>query len=210
MVVLYIPDREATRSLERSGIADDGRIVLVASSPSRRSRGLTRAETPFSSLRAAACRRPGPTLRGRAVGSRWRSVRSSRPSRSCAAIARSRTSASWHTATSGASTTLSSTTASGSRCHPGQSRRTSAAWCTSSGYRKETQPERAMAMTALGRACVRGGTNTGPLGSSLESRTTKRVVDVGFQVIPPSRTGRKGRRHLPGPLQLEATYPLVA
>jgi hypothetical protein len=36
MVVLYIPDREATRSLERSGIADDGRIVLVASSPSRR------------------------------------------------------------------------------------------------------------------------------------------------------------------------------
>jgi hypothetical protein len=36
MVVLYIPDREATRSLERSGIADDGRIVLVALSPSRR------------------------------------------------------------------------------------------------------------------------------------------------------------------------------
>jgi hypothetical protein len=36
MVVLYIPDREATRSLERSGIADDGRIVLVASSPSSR------------------------------------------------------------------------------------------------------------------------------------------------------------------------------
>lgn len=36
MVVLYLPDREATRSLERSGIADGGRIVLVASSPSRR------------------------------------------------------------------------------------------------------------------------------------------------------------------------------
>jgi hypothetical protein len=36
MVVLYKPDREATRSLERSGIADDGRIVLVASSPPRR------------------------------------------------------------------------------------------------------------------------------------------------------------------------------
>lgn len=36
MVVLYDPDREATRSLERTGIADDGRIVLVASSPSRR------------------------------------------------------------------------------------------------------------------------------------------------------------------------------
>jgi hypothetical protein len=36
MVVLYIPDREATRSLERSGIADDGRIVLVASLSSRR------------------------------------------------------------------------------------------------------------------------------------------------------------------------------
>jgi hypothetical protein len=36
MVVLYIPDREATRSLERSGIADDGRIVLVASSSSHR------------------------------------------------------------------------------------------------------------------------------------------------------------------------------
>ena len=35
MVVLYIPDREATRSLERTGIADDGRVVLVASSPSR-------------------------------------------------------------------------------------------------------------------------------------------------------------------------------
>ena len=35
MVVLYVPDREATRSLERTGIADDGRIVLVASSPSR-------------------------------------------------------------------------------------------------------------------------------------------------------------------------------
>jgi len=36
MVVLFKPDREATRSLERSGIADDGRIVFVASSPSRR------------------------------------------------------------------------------------------------------------------------------------------------------------------------------
>ena len=36
MVVLYKPDREATRSLERSGIADDGRIVFVASSPTRR------------------------------------------------------------------------------------------------------------------------------------------------------------------------------
>jgi hypothetical protein len=36
MVVLYLPDREATRSLERSGITDDGRIVLVACSPSRR------------------------------------------------------------------------------------------------------------------------------------------------------------------------------
>jgi hypothetical protein len=36
MVVLYLPDREGTRSLERSGIADDGRIVLVASSSSRR------------------------------------------------------------------------------------------------------------------------------------------------------------------------------
>lgn len=36
MVVLYIPDREATRSLERTRLADDGRIVLVASSPSRR------------------------------------------------------------------------------------------------------------------------------------------------------------------------------
>lgn len=36
MVVLYDPDREGTRSLERTGIADDGRIVLVASSPSRR------------------------------------------------------------------------------------------------------------------------------------------------------------------------------
>jgi hypothetical protein len=35
MVVLYIP-RDATRSLERSGITDDGRIVLVASSSSRR------------------------------------------------------------------------------------------------------------------------------------------------------------------------------
>lgn len=38
MVLLYIPDREATRSLERAGIADDGRIVLVASSPNRRTR----------------------------------------------------------------------------------------------------------------------------------------------------------------------------
>ena len=35
MMVLYLPDREATRSLEQSGIADDSRIVLVASSPSR-------------------------------------------------------------------------------------------------------------------------------------------------------------------------------
>ena len=43
MVVLYLPDREATRSLERSGIAEDGRIVLVASSPSRPI-GLERAE----------------------------------------------------------------------------------------------------------------------------------------------------------------------
>ena len=39
LVVLYLPDREATRSLERTGIADDGRIVLVASSRSRRSPG---------------------------------------------------------------------------------------------------------------------------------------------------------------------------
>jgi hypothetical protein len=36
IVVLCIPDPESTRSLERSGIADDGRIVLVASSPSHR------------------------------------------------------------------------------------------------------------------------------------------------------------------------------
>ena len=36
MEVLYVPDREATRSLERTGIADDGLIVLVPSSPSRR------------------------------------------------------------------------------------------------------------------------------------------------------------------------------
>jgi hypothetical protein len=36
MVVVYVPDREATRPLERSGITDDGRIVLVAASPSRR------------------------------------------------------------------------------------------------------------------------------------------------------------------------------
>ena len=35
MVVLYIP-RDETRSLERSGITDDGRIVLVASSSSHR------------------------------------------------------------------------------------------------------------------------------------------------------------------------------
>jgi hypothetical protein len=36
MVVLYLPDREATRSLERTGLLDDGRIVFVASSPMRR------------------------------------------------------------------------------------------------------------------------------------------------------------------------------
>ena len=36
MVVVYLPDRKATRLLERSGIADDGRIVLVACSRSRR------------------------------------------------------------------------------------------------------------------------------------------------------------------------------
>lgn len=36
LVVLYLPDRESTRSLERTGIADDGRIVLVASSRFRR------------------------------------------------------------------------------------------------------------------------------------------------------------------------------
>jgi hypothetical protein len=44
---------------------------------------------------------------------------------------------------------------------------------------------RTLAMTALGRARVRGGINTGPFGSRLESRTTKRAVDVGFQVVPP-------------------------
>jgi hypothetical protein len=43
---------------------------------------------------------------------------------------------------------------------------------------------RTLAMSAFGRACVRGGTHTGPLGSGLESRTTKRPVDVGFQVVP--------------------------
>jgi hypothetical protein len=36
MVVLYLPDREATKSLERTGLLDDGRIVFVASSPKRR------------------------------------------------------------------------------------------------------------------------------------------------------------------------------
>jgi hypothetical protein len=36
MVVLYLPDREATRSLERTGLLDDGRIVFVASSTKRR------------------------------------------------------------------------------------------------------------------------------------------------------------------------------
>lgn len=36
MVVLYLPDREATRSLERTGLLDDGRIVFVASSRIRR------------------------------------------------------------------------------------------------------------------------------------------------------------------------------
>ena len=36
MVVLYLPDRDATKSLERTGLLDDGRIVFVASSPVRR------------------------------------------------------------------------------------------------------------------------------------------------------------------------------
>ena len=36
MVVLYLPDREATKSLERTGLLDDGRIVFIASSPKRR------------------------------------------------------------------------------------------------------------------------------------------------------------------------------
>ena len=36
MVVLYLPDREATKSLERTGLLDDGQIVFVASSPTRR------------------------------------------------------------------------------------------------------------------------------------------------------------------------------
>jgi hypothetical protein len=36
MVVLYLPDREATRSFERTGLLDDGRIIFVASSPVRR------------------------------------------------------------------------------------------------------------------------------------------------------------------------------
>jgi hypothetical protein len=44
----------------------------------------------------------------------------------------------------------------------------------------------AMAITALGRACVRGGTSAGPLGSSLGSRTKKKAVDVGFQVVHPA------------------------
>jgi hypothetical protein len=35
MLVLDEPHREATRSLERTGIASDGHVVLVASSPSR-------------------------------------------------------------------------------------------------------------------------------------------------------------------------------
>ncbi len=36
MVVLYQPDRVATRSLERTGLLEDGRIIFVASSPVRR------------------------------------------------------------------------------------------------------------------------------------------------------------------------------
>ena len=36
LVVLYQPDREATRSLERTGLLEDGRIIFVASSPVRR------------------------------------------------------------------------------------------------------------------------------------------------------------------------------
>jgi hypothetical protein len=39
--VLYVPDREGTRSLERTGITEDGRIVLVASSRLRRVGGAT-------------------------------------------------------------------------------------------------------------------------------------------------------------------------
>jgi hypothetical protein len=35
MVVLYQPDRVATRSLERTGLLEDGRIIFVASSPVR-------------------------------------------------------------------------------------------------------------------------------------------------------------------------------
>jgi hypothetical protein len=31
MVVLYLPEREATRSLERTGLVDDDRIVFLAS-----------------------------------------------------------------------------------------------------------------------------------------------------------------------------------
>jgi urease accessory protein UreE len=36
MVVLYLPEREATRSLERTGLLNQGRIVFVASSSVRR------------------------------------------------------------------------------------------------------------------------------------------------------------------------------
>src|SRR4029453_1459559 len=36
MVVLYQPDRVATRSLERTGLLQEGRIIFVASSPARR------------------------------------------------------------------------------------------------------------------------------------------------------------------------------
>jgi hypothetical protein len=31
MVVLYMPDSDATKSLERTGLVDDDRIVFVAS-----------------------------------------------------------------------------------------------------------------------------------------------------------------------------------
>ena len=43
MVIVYLPDRETTRSLERTGLIDDGQIVFVARSPVPIRRGLQSA-----------------------------------------------------------------------------------------------------------------------------------------------------------------------
>ncbi len=58
MVVLYVPERDATRSLERTRLLDDSRIVFVASETARLKVDVGASRSTAVGLRTGAPRRP--------------------------------------------------------------------------------------------------------------------------------------------------------